>query len=326
MNRKSQKSTSPAARLAGSVDGSDRLLRCMTRRVLGVGCLAALALGNQAWGQSLAEPIVLRPQTRIALQDAADRTGQIEQTEPSDAVEEVPAGKDRDEVDSDSDRREPAEASPRGLDGNASGDDDAGKKTLRDALELLSDPEELRAPQRNDSDPIAQISSKSLFQGRRAEVSGNRFALPPIAALTTEMTEIGNGEVPEGFRKGEPSPQIDLPETGLDRGLPWQWYTQAWAAPNTFFHPLYFEDRMLERHGHQRFPHLTPLVSGGRFVAQAAMLPYLSAIHPPSECHYSLGYFRAGSPVPAFLQRPPYQRKAAAAQLTSSAIGWTIWP
>ena len=200
------------------------------------------------------------------------------------------------------------------------------RSTLRDALELLSDPEELEQPVGDDPDPISQISSRSLFQGRRTEVSGNRFALPPIAALTTEMSEIGNGEVPEGFRQGETAPLIALPETGLDRGLPWDWYTQYWAAPNTFFHPLYFEDRMLERHGHKRFPHITPLVSGSRFVAQAALLPYLSAIHPPSECMYSLGYYRAGNCVPAFLQRAPYQRKAVAAQLTSSAISATIWP
>ncbi len=311
MNRKPHKLSSPAAPFAGPVDIAGRLLRCVTRRAFGVGCLIAFALGDQVSAQALAPPMLEPPQPRIAQggSGAGASGGEAKQAE---AIEEVSAS----DVESD-------EAA---ADEKATRNEQRNEKTLRDALELLADPEELRVPERNDSDPIAQISSKSLFQGRRAEVSGNRFALPPISALTTEMTEIGNGEVPEGFRKGEPSPQIELPETGLDRDLPWDWYTQSWAAPNTFFHPLYFEDRMLERHGHQRFPHITPLVSGARFVAQATMLPYLSAIHPPSECHYSLGYFRAGSPVPAFLQRPPYQRKAAAAQLTSSVIGWTIWP
>lgn len=172
----------------------------------------------------------------------------------------------------------------------------------------------------------SQISSKSVFQGRQAEVSGGRFALPPIAALTTSQAEIGTGEVPQGFRRGDTAPHIALPESATDRGLPAEWHLSYWAAANAFSHPLYFEDRMLERHGHQRFPHLTPLVSGARFAAQASILPYLSAIHPPYECQYTLGYYRAGNCVPALKQRPPYKRQAVAAQAASMAVWMTIWP
>jgi hypothetical protein len=132
--------------------------------------------------------------------------------------------------------------------------------------------------------------------------------------------------VPVGFRQGAVSPAIPLPESGFDRELPWQWQARNWAASNTFSHPLYFEDRMLERHGQRRFPYLQPFVSGGRFLAQGVMLPYLATISPPCECEYSLGYFRAGSCVPAYKQRPPYQRKAAVAQAAAIVSAIAIIP
>ncbi|WP_182865005.1 hypothetical protein [Stieleria mannarensis] len=169
-----------------------------------------------------------------------------------------------------------------------------------------------------------QVGRRSLFADRQTELTDGKLVLPPIKALTTGTSEIGNGELPLGFRQGEASPVVQLPESGLDRGLPWHWTARHWAAANTFSHPLYFEDRMLERHGHQRFPCLQPLASGGRFLAQAVSWPYLTAISPPSECQYSLGYYRAGSCVPALKQRPPYQRKAVASQVTAVGVATAI--
>ncbi|QEF99505.1 hypothetical protein Mal15_35700 [Stieleria maiorica] len=169
-----------------------------------------------------------------------------------------------------------------------------------------------------------QVNRRSLFADRQTELADGKLVLPPIEALTTGTSEIGNGELPLGFRQGEASPLVQLPESGLDRGLPWHWTARHWAAANTFSHPLYFEDRMLERHGHQRFSCFQPLVSGGRFLAQAVSLPYLTAISPPSECQYSLGYYRAGSCAPALKQRPPYQRKAVASQVTAVGVATAI--
>lgn len=316
MKRKSLKNGSRAERRREVKKPINRLAELIKRSVRGVGCVALLGVATPGYAQMLLPPAVSGPLEHVAQRDAD------EEASPSDQRKEAASARAAKDESGQPTREDAADTERPSLGG------DQKDSTLRDALELLSDPDELKGQQRNDkdSDPISQISSKSLFQGRRIEMSGDRFALPPIAALTTDMTEIGNGEVPEGFRGGESAPLIALPESGVDRGLPWDWNTQYWAAANTFSHPLYFEDRMLERHGHKRFPHLTPLVSGGRFAAQAAILPYLSAIHPPSECLYTLGYYRAGNCVPAFKQRPPYQRKAVAAQATSSALGWTIWP
>lgn len=237
----------------------------------------------------------------------------------NDPAAEIAALFDEDETDS-------AEASAEPLTPDASEPEAPQQEdSLRDSIEALSDRDDLNLDE-PPIDPVQQATSRSIFADRRTKMVEGRFALPPIAALTTGTDEIGNGEVPKGFRGGAPSPMVTLPESGADRDLAWQWTTQHWAAANTFTHPLYFEDRMLERHGHQRFPCVQPLVSGGRFAAQAFMLPYLSAINPPCECQYTLGYYRAGNCVPALKQRAPYQRKAVAAQATAIVTGVAIVP
>lgn len=198
--------------------------------------------------------------------------------------------------------------------------------TLREAMEMLKEKESLELVDGPGVDPIDDVESRSIFADRKTKLVNGRLVLPPIAALTTNTKEIGNGEVPLGFRQGAVSPIIALPESGFERELPWQWQAKNWAASNTFSHPLYFEDRMLERHGQRRYPYLQPFVSGGRFLAQGVMLPYLATISPPCECQYSLGYYRAGSCVPALKQRPPYQRKAAAAQAAAIVAAIAIIP
>ncbi|OYP33123.1 hypothetical protein [Rhodopirellula sp. MGV] len=210
---------------------------------------------------------------------------------------------------------ESAQAAP-----TLSGDSD---ETLRDALEMLAEENGNASDdvKLGDNSPSVGNSdgNESLFAGRVTQFTEGRFALPPIEALTTETAKIGNGETPDGFRQGAEAAPVALPESGAERASTWYWSQRYWAAANTFSHPLYFEDRMLERHGQSRFPHMQPLVSAGRFAGQFAMLPYQVAISPPYECQYTLGYYRAGSCVPAFLQRPPYNRKAAVAQAVSMA-------
>lgn len=198
--------------------------------------------------------------------------------------------------------------------------------TLREALTMLQESETPGLVDEAGGDIDDEVGSRSIFAGRRTELVKGRLQLPPIAALTTDTDEIGNGELPLGFRQGAVSPVIPLPESGINRELPWQWSERYWAAADTFSHPLFFEDRMLERHGHQRHPFLQPLVSGGRFLAQGVALPYLATVSPPCECEYTLGYYRAGSCAPALKQRPPYQRNAAVAQAVTVVGAVAIFP
>jgi hypothetical protein len=139
-------------------------------------------------------------------------------------------------------------------------------------------------------------------------VSGS-FELPDLGALSTSTDIVKDGRIPVELRGDEESPTVVLPEDGIQRGSDWQWSVSNWAAADTFSHPRYFEDRMLERHGHQRFPRLQPFVSGARFFTTVPALPYLMAVRPACDYEYSLGYYRSGSRTPGFLQRPPLDRR-----------------
>jgi hypothetical protein len=154
---------------------------------------------------------------------------------------------------------------------------------------------------------------KSLHD-RMTEFNDGRFLLPAISAPSIGTDKIGNGRTPEGFRAGVPALAQQLPESGAHRFDP-NWTTAYWAAANTFSNPLYFQDRMLERHGHERFPKLQPMISGARFFGTVAALPYLMTLSHPCDCEYSLGYFRTGSAAPGLKQRPPWNRHAALVQL-----------
>ena len=154
-------------------------------------------------------------------------------------------------------------------------------------------------------DPITGGEAVPIFP---VVVEGS-FQLSELEALSTSTDLVKDGRVPLELRSDEDSPTILLPEDGSLRGPGWQWSVSNWAAADTFSHPRYFEDRMLERHGHQRFPRLQPFVSGARFFTTVPMLPYLMAVRPACDCEYSLGYYRSGSRTPGFLQRPPLDRR-----------------
>jgi hypothetical protein len=176
--------------------------------------------------------------------------------------------------------------------------------------------------------PIKQesILTKKTVLERVPLVDDGRFVLPTLIAATTETKDIGNGRTPEGFRAGEQSPTRLLPESAQQRQDTWQRTVGQWAAANTFSHPRYFEDRMLERHGHERCHYLQPLVSGARFFSQIPMLPYLATVRPPCDCEYTLGYYRSGSCAPPLLQRPPYERTAVAVEAAAIAGAIIAFP
>lgn len=86
-----------------------------------------------------------------------------------------------------------------------------------------------------------------------------------------------------------------------DQTLPsrnWVPQTFTWTASALCHKPLYFENRQLERYGHTHGPILQPLHSAAHFFVSLATLPYATAIHPPTECRYALGYYRPGNCAP----------------------------
>ncbi|MCH2202768.1 MAG: hypothetical protein MK102_12415 [Fuerstiella sp.] len=87
-----------------------------------------------------------------------------------------------------------------------------------------------------------------------------------------------------------------------------------WQPSNLWYHPLYFEDPALERYGHTHDPLLQTLVSTGRFVGQAATLPYNATLRPKGSREYPLGWYRPGESVPYLTYLPPWNDEAAANQ------------
>ena len=139
---------------------------------------------------------------------------------------------------------------------------------------------------------------------RLARVIDGELVIPSLIAPTTDQSGIGNSELPEDAGRMALAGITPLPE-GPERGPDWSLTAYLWQAPNTFSGPLYFEDVMLERHGHERFPHhLQPLASAARFYATIPALPYLMTVRPPGECYYHMGYFNIGACAPPLLQRP----------------------
>jgi hypothetical protein len=201
---------------------------------------------------------------------------------------------------------------------------------------LLPDPGQTD-PLLDDSAELMKDSSKSALMESyddwldESEYKGvprvreGRFALPALLAPSIATDTIGNGRTPRGFRAGDAGPTRPLPETSEYRGTQ-SWTLACWAAANTYSNPRYFEDRMLERHGHERCPPLTPVISGARFFTGIAMLPYLMTVSPPCREESTLGYFRSGSAAPALKQRPPYDRRALLVEVAAIAAAFLALP
>ena len=86
-----------------------------------------------------------------------------------------------------------------------------------------------------------------------------------------------------------------------DNRLPQRhWVPQSftWTASSLCHKPLYFENQQLERYGHTHGPILQPIHSTAHFFVSLVTLPYATAIHPPTECSYALGYYRPGNCAP----------------------------
>ena len=88
----------------------------------------------------------------------------------------------------------------------------------------------------------------------------------------------------------------------------WAPQTVSWHATSLCHKPLYFENRQLERYGHSRGPFLQPIHSSYHFFRSLFFLPYNTAINPPNECQYSLGFYRPGNCAPWLLDTIPFSR------------------
>jgi hypothetical protein len=150
-----------------------------------------------------------------------------------------------------------------------------------------------------------------------AEPTGKEpLSLSPLVTPNLALKGITE-QVPEDLMEGRLPPIQSMP-SGPDRPYGMYQSLKTWSAPVFCHQPLYFEDAMLERHGQERFPHLTPLISGARFFTGVVTKPYMVYLHPPLQDVPNTGHFRPGSPAPAIRERAPYDKGALRFQLLTT--------
>lgn len=219
--------------------------------------------------------------------------------------------------------------------------DEARRQRLRDLLrtgaendraeatndkDRMSLRDEIIADAKEDEENEDGLFSQPFISERLPDVTGGRIVLPSLRAVSLDTSTIGNGRLPDDFDSSEDVAAIALPEDPFARGMVAAGAVLPWTAPNTYSHPLYFEDRMLERHGHERWGCMQPIAAGARFFTTIPMLPYLATIQEPCDIVYSKGYYRAGSSAPCVMQRPPLERRAVVVEAAAIAGGIIALP
>lgn len=147
------------------------------------------------------------------------------------------------------------------------------------------------------------------------------IVLPPLPTRNLSINDIGTGKLPDDLVGGR-LPQTQPLPYGPDRNYGLIGLQKNWTAPVICHQPLYFEDTMLERHGHERFPKLTPMLSGVRFFTGVATLPYQAYLHRPLADHPSTGHFRPGSAAPGIRERAPYDKGALRFQILTTGASF----
>lgn len=87
------------------------------------------------------------------------------------------------------------------------------------------------------------------------------------------------------------------------QGRDWPRLVSTIPASVTRYHPLYFEDKNVERYGWDAGI-FQPFLSAGKFYLDLALLPYHLGAQPPWSLEYNAGYALPGDPEPYRLYLP----------------------
>lgn len=153
----------------------------------------------------------------------------------------------------------------------------------------------------------------------------NRELSTKVQVATISAEKIGTGLIPQRSSDRNAA-QGPLP-TGLSRGMI---HTHVhWRASHIQHYPLYFENAMLERHGHTRsffgYEYAQSIISGTKFFVTIPLLPYHETLRSKHQCVYALGHYRAGSGAPCLRDNIPYDSRAAIVESASAAaFFWAI--
>ena len=186
------------------------------------------------------------------------------------------------------------------------------EKRPGDEPSLDSIPQKLDAAKLDDPSKIEE--SPSIPRSKEPLRVGS------LSIPNTSIAGIGTGTTPEDATEGRLPDPMPLPY-GPDREAGWSVKTKHWVAPVYCHQPTYYEDVMLEHHGHERCVVLQPVLSGARFYTGIFFTPYLATLRPPLQDIPSAGHYRPGSCAPALRQRAPYDPTAIKVQAAATAAG-----
>ena len=143
----------------------------------------------------------------------------------------------------------------------------------------------------------------------------SRDLSPVVTAVNLSLSGLGTGLVPEPSDRVMPGVAM-LPD-GVARNASFK--CVHWRPSAICHYPLYFQESMLERHGHVRFGHLQPIASGVRFFSTFPLLPYMYALTPPCTTQYAIGQYRPGTCAPLLKDHLPWDKRAAVVETLSLA-------
>lgn len=162
--------------------------------------------------------------------------------------------------------------------------------------------------------PWKDVTGKTLFVGRPLSVDATSreatFVTVDGTKRRVKLRDLSRDE--QGYFLAIYPLPIECPlidETFVARS--WTPSTYVWKASAACHKPLYFEDVQLERYGHSVGPILQPFASSAHFFGTLPILPYKMGLHPPTECMYTLGYYRPGNCAPWLLDPIPLSARAA---------------
>ena len=165
-----------------------------------------------------------------------------------------------------------------------------------------------------DEDPDEQVPASEAAES--LQPLQNREIGTKVSAVNLSMAGLGTGALPEPAEYEKFNVKMELPD-GVVRGATYK--CVHWRASLIQTNPLYFEEAMLERHGHDRWGYLQPFASGIRFYGTIALYPYIRTLQPPCECRYVLGHYRPGTCAPILKDHLPYDKRAAAVETLALA-------
>jgi len=159
--------------------------------------------------------------------------------------------------------------------------------------------------------PVSPDGMEGAYEGTLGEpYDQGRAALMDQCPSPEDLKSISELSTDIQAEDGDFPPECTLGEQTYEPRA-WTPTCFTWKASGLCHKPLYFEEVHLERYGHSWGPFLQPVISGGHFFLTVPVLPYLMGLNPPSECMYTLGYYRPGSCAPYMLDPLPLSIRAA---------------